>query len=144
MRPATVEWGIILGTAIYHLVMGGMCLLSLQTLRSISGKLYALNVPDPVDPKFEYGLRPLGAFALVLSLFCFRGALVEDPSYRTFVACVLIFLFMLRATFRLLYRDLFARAFNVDFRRNMKNIVFNAILSSVLGLACAARNGAFQ
>jgi hypothetical protein len=141
---ATVEWAVILGTAIYHLVMGSFCLLSLQTLRKVTGKLYALDITEPVDPKLEYGMRPLGAFALTVGSLCLRGAVVEDASYRTWLSLTLIGLFLLRASFRLLYRDLFARAFNVDFGRNVKNITFNAILSSVLGLACAVRNGVFQ
>jgi hypothetical protein len=123
---------IIGGSAVYHLVMGGLCLLSVERLRSLSRFLYAVQVPESVDPRFEYGLRPLGAFALVLSLFCFRGVLLEDPGYRSFVAATLAFLFTLRAGFRWFHRDLFERAFGVVPSRSLKNIVFNLALSGVL------------
>lgn len=126
------------GSAVYHLIMGGLCLISLERLRSLSRYLYALKVPDDVDPRFEYGLRPLGAFALTLSLFCFRGLWTDDPAYRSFLALALAFLFVLRAGFRLFHRDLFERAFGVSFPRSLKNIAFNFVLTALLVLSVVA------
>ena len=129
---ATIRAWIFLGTGLYHLVMGGLCLVSLDRLRALSKFLYALRLPDEIDPRFEYGIRPLGAFALTLAAICLRAVWIPGEDQGLFLSTVLAALFLLRAYFRYRYRDLFTRAFGVPFARSRWNILFNFVLSGIL------------
>jgi hypothetical protein len=132
MNLIVVRDFVIWGSALYHLGMGTLSMIELRTLRKVVRGLYALETPETIDPRFEYGIRPLGIFALGLSAFCFRAVLVLDDGFSRFLTEVLIFTFLARAAARLLYRELFTRAFGTPFRRSLKNIVFNVLLSAIL------------
>ena len=126
--------GIVWGSAIYHLCIGIPSMISLRVTRAMVLKLYKLQIPEVNDPKFEYAVKPLGAFAIFTSLLCFRAVLAVDEGFFRFMCLALIVLFMLRAVLRLIYRDLVFAAFAVGFRRNLVNIAFNTLISGVLFL----------
>ncbi len=131
----TLEWtarGVVWGSAIYHLGIGIPSMISLRVTRAMVLKLYKLQIPEINDPKFEYAVKPLGAFAIFTSLLCFRAVTTPDPEFFRFMCFALIVLFILRAVLRFIYRDLVFAAFAVEMRRNLVNIVFNAIVSAIL------------
>lgn len=126
---------IIRGSAVYHFLMGGAAMLSPRLIRRLGRGLYALKAPEDLDPRFEYGLKPLGAFALTLALWCTRVGWWGFPEEVRTLTCALALLFTLRAAFRYLNRDLFFRAFGVPWQRSRYNVLFNLILSAVLLLS---------
>ncbi len=126
------EWGnlLLLGNAIYH-ILGGCVSLGPQSWTKMFGqKLYSLEFPDKFDPKYQLTVRSLGAFALftgVISLLLFLMGHRETKG--VFLIC-LAGLFVLRALLRIFQRDLFLEAYKIDFKRSMKNVIFNFILAS--------------
>ena len=127
---------IIRGSAVYHFLMGLASMASLQWIAWLTSKLYALKVPEKIDPGFEYGLKPLGAFALVLSIWCTQVGWFND-SARSLVTLKLslLLLFTLRAAFRLIHRCLFLRASGVPWERSRWNVLFNLLLAGILALS---------
>ncbi len=123
---------IVWGSALYHLGIGIPSMISLRVTRALVLKLYKLKITEVNDPKFEYAVKPLGAFAIFTSLLCFRAALGVDEGFFRFMCLALIVLFMLRAALRLVYRDLVFSAFAVTFGRNLVNIAFNTVISGIL------------
>jgi hypothetical protein len=127
MVPHLSQFGLLVLwiCAVYHLVMGCLCMVSYPTIKRVVGKLYAARFPDPIDPGMEFLLKPLGALAVIISFFCWRGLLVDDVGYQAFLLKTLAALFLLRAGIRWFYRDLFARAHGTPMRRNLVNIIIN-------------------
>src|SRR5579885_2479478 len=110
-------------------MMGSFSLFSATMVQRAVGVLYDVKYPGGVDPKLEFLWKPLGAFALLVSAFCFRGALVRDPSYEKFVLQALAGRFAMRAFIRLHHRELFYRAHQPKPWRNMANAAFNTALA---------------
>jgi hypothetical protein len=129
---------IVRGSALYHFLMGVTSMLSVRWVTWISSKLYDLRIPKSLDPGVEYGLKPLGAFALILSIWCTQQGWFADRSGAdlTLIKLSLALLFILRALFRVVYRDLFERASGVSWRRSRWNVGLNIILSGVLIASC--------
>jgi hypothetical protein len=130
---------IVRGSAIYHFVMGMFCIVSLKSLGRLSSFLYNLKVPKEVDPRFEYGLRPLGAFALVYSAWSVRAGWYSHPDELIFFKICFAILLLMRSWFRFYYRSLFWEAFEVSWSRSRWNCFFNLILSAVLILSVLYR-----
>lgn len=124
---------VIRGSAVYHLLMGLASVVSVGWIVWISSKLYALKPPAKMDPGFEYGLKPLGAFALTVGIWCAQVGWFNDSDRSLFtLKLCLALLFSLRALFRLVHRDLFFRASGVTLARSKWNILFNILLAVIL------------
>lgn len=126
---------ILWGSGIYHLVVGVLSMLSTKLMRKLAGVLYALKIPENLDPRYEYIWKPLGAFAVWVAVFCFRGvwgAQSNDTQYQRFLVWALAGLYVARALQRWVYRDLFFRAFGVPFKRSLFNIAFNLALAFLM------------
>lgn len=123
-------FGIIVlwGSAIYHFIMGLLSMFTVETIRKVAFFLYDLKIEEKRDPKYEYIWKPLGASAVIISLFTVRALYVEDLEYQKFVIQMLSLLYFLRTSFRFFYRKLFFQAFHVTFQRNLVNISFNLVL----------------
>ena len=127
---------ILAGSAIYHLLVGILSMCSVKAIRRIGKVLYGLDIPLELDPRYEYTWKPLGAYAVCIGLIAWHALTVQDPVYRLFVIRLLAFLYLMRAVCRLIYRDLFTRAFGTPFKRNAINIAFNlALVVLMLGLS---------
>lgn len=122
-------------SAIYHLVMGLACLVSLSSIAWLGRFLYNLKAPTELDPRFEYGLKPLGAFAVSFAALSFRAGWYAGPDELLFFKSTFAVLLLLRAWFRLRYRDLFQQAFAVSWTRSRWNCLFNLALAVTLLLS---------
>lgn len=130
---------IIRLSAIYHFIMGAACLLSLPMLAKLGKTLYNLNAPAPIDPRFEYGLKPLGAFAVSFAALSFRVGWFGKPDEVVFFEIVFILLLCLRAWFRFFYRELFEKAFGVPWSRSRWNSAINVVLATILALSALSK-----
>lgn len=124
------DW-IVLGSAVYHLVMGGACLLSRQKISYMVELLYNIKLGDKWDPIAEYAIKPLGAFAIWTGLVCAIAFWLPGP-WSPWIKISLALLFLLRAAFRTIYRDFYARVVQVPWPRSRKNVIFNCVLSGLL------------
>jgi len=121
---------ILVGSFAYH-IFAGLAVLGPHSWTRIFGKkLYDLTFPDQFGPQYDICLKALGIFALTLSAFCLRGAIVEDLAYRQFTLQTLAALFFGRALFRIFRKDLFLAAYKIDLKRSLINIIFNLVLAS--------------
>ncbi len=119
-----------MGSFAYH-IFAGLAVLGPHSWTRIFGKkLYDLTFPDQFGPQYDICLKALGIFALTLSAFCLRGAIVEDLAYRQFTLQTLAALFFGRALFRIFRKDLFLAAYKIDLKRSLINIIFNLVLAS--------------
>lgn len=123
---------IVRGSAIYHLIMGTACVLSINWIAKLGLFLYKLKAPAKIDPRFEYGLKPLGAFALVFSAWSFRAGWFSQSEELNYYKICFAILLILRSGFRFLYQELFWEAFEVRWNRSRWNCIFNLILAVIL------------
>lgn len=131
---------ILAGSAVYHLVMGAACVAGFRFIARATRSLYGLRLPEQLDPRLEYAIKPLGAFALWTGVLCALAFVHRDEAWVNGVRLALAGLFLLRAFFRWSDRDLFRRAFDVDWNRSRWNVAFNVGLALVL-IAAVARGG---
>jgi hypothetical protein len=119
----------LFGSGVYHVAIGILSMLSVNFTRRVAGKLYSLKIPQDLDPRYEYLWKPLGAYAVWVGAFCFRALWVDEIQFQHFVIEAMAAMYLVRAFQRFYYRELFERAFQVTFRRNLINITFNIILA---------------
>lgn len=123
---------IILLFAIYHIGVGIPSILSFSLLRSVGRKLYALNIPETVDPKYEYSLKPLGFYALTMGFVCLAELFSTDKNQKAVFLVILSFLLLSRAWGRFFYKELVEKAFDLPWKRSQTNVLFNILSSFVL------------
>lgn len=117
----------------YHMFVGAAVLVSVQFTRLIAKKLYSLTLPENLDPRYEFVLKPLGTYAVMTTVLCGYALWTKNTEFRFFMLALLALLYVMRALVRLFYRDLFFRAYATPFKRNLVNIVFNlALAGSIL------------
>lgn len=116
---------IILLFAVYHFVVGAPSILSFPIVRKIGNQLYSLNIPEKVDPKYDYALKPIGFYALTVGFFCLLELFNDSPKQKALFLLILSFLLISRAWGRWFYQDLFKIAFQVAWPRSRKNVLFN-------------------
>lgn len=132
--PHVTPFGAFLlaASALYHWPMGFLSILSVRITRKVAGALYSLKLPEQLDPRYEFVWKPLGAFALFTAAVATDAFVNRESPFAAHVLWLLAGLYFLRAVLRLAYRDLFARAFGVSFRRNLVNIAFNLALTAAI------------
>jgi hypothetical protein len=113
----------------YHFLVGAPSVLSLSWLRKIGSLFYKLKIPEKPDPQFEYVLKPLGLYALFVSLVSFLIAREVDSDLQRYFLLICSALLIGRGLCRLSYESLFIRAFGTTAARNRGN----ALLTFVLG-----------
>jgi len=123
---------IVLGSAIYHFIMGVACVVGLSFIFRAIRFLYRIQMPEKLDPRLEYMIGPLGAFALWTSGLCGLAFVFRDQMWTSYLKIFLAILFLLRAFFRFRKRDLFFKAFDVPWSRSRWNVILNIILSAIL------------
>lgn len=129
---------VFLFFAIYHFCVGVPSLLSVKYLRKIAFKLYSLKLPEQLDPRYEYNLKPLGIYAITISLFSALEIFQTEKLHRTFVLGILSLLLTLRGLSRYFYRDLVELSFGVSWPRSRLNVFFNFILAFFIGVLAYA------
>jgi hypothetical protein len=127
---ALSDW-ILLGSAIYHFVMGLACLLNQDWIRWLMLKTYRIQLPVMTDPTLQFSVKPLGAFAVWTGAVCFI-AWLHPGDWSPGIKFSLAGLFALRALFRVLYRDHFSQVFQTSWKRSRMNVLLNLLLSGVL------------
>lgn len=125
---------IVLGSAVYHLIMGGACVLSRRQISLLAKFLYNMQLPEKWDPLAEYALKPLGAFAIWTGIVCGVAYFLPGP-WSPFIKLGLALLFSLRAAFRYFYRDVFLNSMGIPWKRSRINVVFNIALVLALLMA---------
>jgi hypothetical protein len=123
---------LMLLSAIYHWVMGPLSMMSVKWTRKIGGSLYSLKLPEELDPRYEYTWKPLGASAVFIAGMATFAYLHPTEVFSVVVLDLLALLYLLRALMRLIYRDLFFRAYGVPFKRNLGNIIFNVLIAGII------------
>ena len=130
---------IVAGSAVYHLVMGVSCVAGVSFIASATRFLYRLELPERLDPRLEYSIRPLGAFAIWTGLVCLLSFTHRDESWSEWIKIFLAVLFLLRAAFRFFGRQLFFQAFSVPWERSRWNVALNIFLSVLLLVSAVGR-----
>ncbi len=115
----------------YHFIVGVPSVLSFAWLRRVGAFFYRLKIPVHPDPQFEYVLKPLGVYALFVSILSFYVCLFEDPLSRKNYLLVCAFLLSSRGLCRLFYSALFLKAFGTTAIRNRANAYFTFIVATV-------------
>ena len=100
-------------------------LLSISFLRKIGKYFYSLQLPEKLDPRYEYVLKPLGFYAITLGLICLGELFTTDPLHRAYVLLCLAILLISRAFGRYFYKDLVEIAFSITWQRSKLNVIFN-------------------
>ncbi len=118
----------------YHLSVGLPSVLAFSSLRRIGFLLYKLKIPNQPDPQFEYVLKPLGLYALSISLICFFAVFRWQENEQQDLLRIFAALLLGRGACRIFYAPLFLKAFGTTPLRNMGN----AILTFVVALTFIA------
>lgn len=116
---------IILLFTIYHFAVGIPSILSFPLLRKIGKKLYSLNIPENVDPRYEYSLKAIGFYALTIGFLSLLELVNESSKQKALFLLILSFLLVARAWGRWFYKDLVEKAFQISWPRSRKNVLFN-------------------
>ncbi|QDK38641.1 hypothetical protein [Bdellovibrio sp. NC01] len=119
--------------ALYHFAVGIPSVLSTSVIRKIALKLYALELPQELDPRYEYNLKPLGFYAISIALMCTLELFQKDPVHRAAFMAILSALLVFRALGRFFYRDLVEKAFAITWSRSRMNVIFNLTLAFIMG-----------
>ena len=119
--------------AFYHFAVGIPSVLSTSVIRKVALKLYALEIPEELDPRYEYNLKPLGFYAISIALMCTLELFQKDPLHRSLFLSILAALLIFRALGRFFYRDLVEKAFAINWDRSRKNVIFNLVLALIMG-----------
>ena len=126
---------LLWGNAIYHLFMGVFCLLKFSWIATIVHFLYKADLTPELETnpnhKFLYVIKPIGAFAITLSLINFAIIFDSPLNLKFQFIRILGLLYFLRLFFRLKNYDLLNKAFHVKKKNNFINVAFNIFLISV-------------
>jgi len=115
--------------AFYHF-LAGLFVLGPKSWVQIFGKnVYALNVPDKYEPRYEITIKFLGLMALAVSALTLEVLIWPNRNIQTFTLFTLSFLFLSRAIMRIVLRQEFFDAYQLSFKRSLANIIFNSFLS---------------
>ena len=120
---------VLWGSGTYHALVGVFSLSSVKVTKAVGKKLYALEFPEKLDPRYEYTLKPLGAYALFVAAFSIFAARSAPFSVQLFALQLLAALFVLRSISRLIYHRLLTEAFNIPLKRSLLNVAFNCGLA---------------
>lgn len=111
--------------ATYH-ILGGIFSLGPQSwTKKFGEKLYSLDFPDHFNPHYQLTVRSLGAFALFTGISTILIATTASLKLKSYFLGLYGVLFLGRAILRIVQKDLFKEAYNINFERSLKNIAFN-------------------
>ncbi len=94
--------------------------------------LYKADLTKNPNHKFLYVLKPIGAFAIILSMMNFWIIFEGRYELKIFFLKLLAFLYLLRLYFRVRYYDLLFKAFQVKKKNNYINVGFNIFLIMIV------------
>jgi hypothetical protein len=114
---------------IYHLMAGGFAIGPFHWVQNFGARVYSMEIPTKVDPRYFLCLKFLGLMALMVSLLSFLIAFGGDKWAREAALVFYGLLFLGRALFRYIFQQQIFEAYRLDFKRSLKNIIFNTFLS---------------
>lgn len=123
---------VLWGSAIYHFIVGVLCIVSMKWTSKVGKSLYGLKLSKTLDPAHEYTLKPLGMYAIFVGIFCSKAALSDNIDLQKFTLQMLCLLFVGRSLMRVIHYSLLNKAFQVTPKRNTINIIFNVMLSAAI------------
>lgn len=122
---------VVAGSAIYHILMGLACWLGVERVAKLTSFFYKVNLPQ--DKNMSYAIKPIGAFAVWTGYIC-AMAFHTGGEFFYYTCWGLVGLFLARAYFRWAGRELFFQNYGVSWQRSRWNVVFNTVLSAMLGM----------
>lgn len=114
---------------LYHFVAGLFTLGPKLWVQSFTKKVYALNIPEKYEPRYEATLKFLGLMAWAVCALSSQALILPDKRLQSFTLLILACLFLGRAILRLALKDTLADAYGLTFKRSLGNIIFNVLLS---------------
>jgi hypothetical protein len=134
MLSLGVKWALF-SFGFYHVVAGAFVLGPSRWVKTFGKNVYSLDVPEGADARYFITLKFLGLMALMLASLSF--ILVQaDPFSQSLALVFYALLFLLRGFCRYYYQEEFKSAFQIEFKRSFKNIIFNTLLAmATLALA---------
>jgi hypothetical protein len=123
---------------LYHFVAGLFVIGPKSWLLIFGKKVYALNIPENYEPRYEVSLKFLGLMAWTVSALTAQAILWPDKRLQTFTLFTLAFLILGRALMRFAMKDTLSDAYQLTFKRSLGNIIFNLILSMFTMFLAAA------
>lgn len=114
---------------LYHFLAGLFTLGPKSWVQSFTKKVYALNIPENYEPRYEATLKFLGLMAWAVSALTLQALIWPDKRLQAFTLTTLAGLFMGRVCLRILLKKTLADAYGLTFKRSLSNIIFNVLLS---------------
>jgi hypothetical protein len=119
---------LLILVCVYHFVAGLFAIGPKSWLQFFGKNVYALEIPENYEPRYEVCIRFLGLLAWTVSALTAQALIFPDHRLQCFTLFVLSFLFLSRALLRVILRKVISDAYQLSFERSLGNIVFNLVL----------------
>lgn len=113
----------------YHVIAGAFVLGPKSWIQAFGKKVYALNIPEEYEPRYEVSVKFLGLLAWTVAALAAQALIWPDRRLQASTLFIFAILFLARATLRILLKKTLDDAYNLNFRRSLGNIIFNLLLS---------------
>ena len=123
MKFALILFGI------YHLFAGSIMLTPHDWIQKFGKKVYRLEIPLNIDPRYFICLKFLGLMAIMVGCLSLLVSYSGNNQVQELALVFYAILFIMRSIFRALYKKEFFEAYKLDFNRSKKNIILNVLLA---------------
>ncbi len=113
----------------YHVVAGAFVLGPKSWIQAFGKKIYALNIPEYYEPRYEVTVKFLGLLAWTVAALASQALIFPDRRLQAFTLFIFSILFFARAILRIILKKPLADAYQLTFKRSLRNIIFNLLLS---------------
>ncbi len=113
----------------YHAVAGAFVLGPKSWIQLFGKKVYALNIPESYEPRYEVSVKFLGLLAWTVAALASQALIWPDRRLQACTLFIFSVLFFARAVLRILLKKTLDDAYQLNFKRSMGNISFNILLS---------------
>lgn len=121
----------------YHVIAGAFVLGPKSWIQLFGRKVYALNIPESYEPRYEVSVKFLGLLAWTVAALAAQALIWPDKRLQASTLFIFSVLFIARAALRIVLKKTLDDAYQLSFKRSLGNIAFN-ILLSLFTLAVAA------
>lgn len=124
---------------VYHLVAGAFVLGPKSWIQSFGKNVYALNIPEAYEPRYEVSVKFLGLLAWTVAALASQALIFPDRRLQATTLFIFAVLFFARAVLRIILKKTLDDAYQLNFKRSLGNIVFNLLLSLFTLILAALR-----
>lgn len=114
---------------LYHLIAGAFVLGPKSWIQAFGKNVYALNIPQAYEPRYEASLKFLGLMAWGVAALASQALIFPDHRLQATTLFIFAGLFLARAVLRILLKKTLDDAYQLSFKRSLGNIIFNLLLS---------------